>query len=183
MGAPKPKATKAPFEQRSDQTTTSNQIGTNESENRFAPVSIADTPEAQAYLNYDVGIDPGVGRRADLAEQELSNQYNSAFAQGIPEFIRMRQQDAGLRGIRSDAAAERQQAEFLKKQFELGRLERLLPQILQTGQTQRGQTTGGQTQTGTSSGFNTQVMPGQPGAFSQFLGGLGQGLGGALPFI
>jgi len=180
MGAPKPKATTAPFRSDSTQSTTSNQTGTNETENRYAPVSIADTPEAQAYLGLDVGIDPGVGRRADLAEQELGNRYNSAFAQGIPEFIRMRQQDAGLRGIRSDAAAERQQAEFLKKQFELGRLERLLPQILQTGQTQRGQTTAGQQQAGTSSGFNTQVLPGQPGPFSQFLGGLGQGIGGAL---
>lgn len=179
MGAPKPKATNAPFLNNTTQSTGSNQIGN--TENRFGAASIADTPEARAYLDVPIDIDPGVGRRADLAEQELQNRYNSAFAQGIPEFIRQRQLDAGTRGIRSDAAAERQQAEFQRKQLELGRRERLLPQIVQTGQT--GQTVAAQQGSGSSSGFNTTVLPGQPGPFSQFLGGLGQGIGGALPFL
>lgn len=152
MSKPKPQSVKAPFEQ-----TTTNTYGT---------MSIADTPEAKAFLDVPLDIDPGVGRRADLAEQEMSNRWNSAFAVGIPAHIRMQQQEAERRGIRSQSAAESQQAEYAKKLMELERRKTLLPQIVQTG--------------GQSSGYNTQVLPPRPGFWGQFAGGLA---GSAMKFI
>jgi hypothetical protein len=176
---PKPKAepVKAPFQQQQAQT------------NTYAPISVADTPEARAFLSQpldfgsEVSVDPGVGRRTDLAEQEAENRYNSAFSMGTPRIIRQAYQAKELRDIRGQGAAEAQQAEYANQiannqrrqalsLTELERKRQMVPQIFQTGGS------------GTSSGFNTQVMQPQGGGFlSSFAGGLGSGLGGALPFI
>jgi len=155
----KPKPVQTPFQQQ-QQTT-------------YAPFSVSQSPEAQSLLNtpLDFGsnfnVDPGVGRRTQLAEQEYENQANSVFNAGIPRFIREQQREAGLRRIRSQGAAEAQQAEFanqqlknqasgLRTQAELERRRLLLPQFLQTG--------------GMSSGYNTQIDQ-RPGLFGQILGG------------
>jgi hypothetical protein len=88
-----------------------------------------------------------------------------------------------MRDIRGQGAAEAQQAEYANQiannqrrqaltLTELERKRQVLPQIFQTGGS------------GTSSGYNTQVIQPQGGGFlSSFGGGLGAGLGGALPFI
>src|SRR5262245_17552809 len=156
MGSSKPKPVQAPFQQQ-QQTT-----------NTFAPHSIANTPEAQQYLNApldygsDTNVDPGVGRRTALAEQESSNRYNSAFNAGVPRFIREMNQAKEQRDIQGQGAYEAQQAEYLNQQgnnarramttnANLARYERLLPQILQTGGS------------GSASGYNTQIVQPQPG--------------------
>ena len=110
--------------------------------NTFAPQSIAQTPEAQAYLDVPIDVDPGAGRRTDLAEQEIENRYNSAFMSGVPSWIRERSRASEIRGNRSQGAAEAREAQVAKNRLELGRRERLLPQITQTG----------------SSGFGTQIV-------------------------
>jgi hypothetical protein len=145
MSKPKPQPVQAPFQQ--------NNVNT------YGTMSIADTPEAKAFLDVPLDIDPGVGRRGDLAEQEMSNRWNSAFAQGVPEHIRMQQQDAERRNIRSQSAAEAQQAEYAKNLMELERRKTLLPQIVQTG--------------GNSSGFNTQIVQPQPSPLWGMVGQLG----------
>jgi hypothetical protein len=172
MGSSKPKPVQAPFQQQQT--------------NTFAPVGISQTPEAQKFLSQpldfgsDISVDPGVGRRTDLAEQEAENRYGSAFSMGTPRIIREAAKAKELRDIRGQGAAEAAQAEYMnqiannqrKQALTLTNLERyrqVLPQIAQTG--------------GTSSGFNTQVMQPQGGFLSSFGQGLGAGLGGALPFI
>jgi hypothetical protein len=225
MGSSKPKPISAPFEQQQNQ------------QNTYGRFSIADSPEAQEFLGLPVNygttegygdaykdysgdaykdlrtkfdIDPGVGRRTDLAEQGAQNKWNSAFMGGIPQEYRQLQRDSELRNIRSQGAAERQQAEYgrqgleanaiaqqaqMRDASELNRaqlrdaselnkmnaanqiagqttnteLERrriLLPQILQTGGS------------GSSSGYNTQILPGQQGWFGNLLQGAGSAVGG-----
>lgn len=156
MGTGKTKVYQTPF--KNDQTQT----------NTFAPVSIADTSEAQAFQDVPldfgdpVSVDPGIARRTDLAEQAAENRYNSAFNFNVPRIFRERALASEQRGIREQGAAEMRQAEYLNQQAnnamrerktlaELGRKERLLPNIYQTGGT------------GTSSGFNSQVVQPQPG--------------------
>lgn len=131
MPAPKPKPFKTPFEQT----------------NTYGTQSIADTPEAQALLDVPIDVDPGVGRRTDLAEQEAENRWDSAFMSGVPSFIREANRAKELRGIRSQGAYEAQNAQAEKNRMELARRQLLLPQILQTG----------------SSGFGTQIVQPQPG--------------------
>lgn len=149
MGGSKPKPVQTPFAQTSM--------------NTFGTAGIANTPEAKAFLDVPIDIDPGVGRRGDLQEQEMQNRWNSGFAAGIPQVIRMQNQEAESRKIRAQQAADAQQAEYQKKLMELERRRQLLPQVVQTG--------------GSSSGFNTQLT--QPQG-SSFLAGLGQGIGGAI---
>lgn len=170
------KPVRTPFQQQQSQVNT---FG-------LAP-SVAETPEAQALLDVpldfgdDTGIDPGVGRRTDLAEQEATNRINSAFNGGTPRFIREASLAKDLREIRGRGADETQQAEYMRKQLDNQRrtqrtltdLERkrlLVPGVVQTGGS------------GTSSGFNTQVTQPQPGFLQSFAGGLGAGIGGALQF-
>lgn len=173
MGTTKPQPVKTPFQQT----------------NTYGSQSIAQTPEAQSFLStpLDFGdptnVDPGVGRRTDLAEQEATNRSESAFNAGVPRFLRERALASEQRGIRSQGAAEAQQAQFMNQQgnnarrgmvtqAELARRERVLPQFFQTG----------------SSGFGTQVVQPQPGfwqraglsliggardAASMFAGGMG----------
>lgn len=133
-------------------------------ENTYAPQSIANTPEAQAFLDVPIDVDPGVGRRTDLAEQEAENRANSVFGGGVPDFFRQQALAKEKRGIRSQGAYEAQQAQFGRNQLELGRRERLLPQILGVGQ----------------SGYNTQIVQPQPGFWHKAgltaIGGLSSGL-------
>lgn len=133
----------------------------------YAPQSIADTPEAKSFLDVPINPDPGVGRRTDLEEQEVENRWNSAFMAGVPEWIRERMRESEMRGVRSRGAAEATQAQDAKNRLELERRRILLPQTFQTG----------------SSGYGTQITAPQPGFAQSFAGGLGAGLGGALPFI
>jgi hypothetical protein len=98
-------------------------------------------PNVQRYLNREIQVDPGVGRRTDLAEQASENQWNSAFTSGIPQHVKMALQGAESRAIRGQGAAEQQQANYAKQGLELARDESMLPRLMQTG----------------SSGFNTQV--------------------------
>lgn len=156
MPTPKPKPMRAPFEQQQQQT------------NTFAPMSVADTPEARSFMETpldfgsELNVDPGVGRRTDLAEQEAGNRWDSAFMAGVPSFIREANRAKEMRGIRSQGAAEAQQAQFANQQAnnalrerrtmaELERRRILLPNIMQTGGS------------GTSSGFGTQIVQPQPG--------------------
>lgn len=156
MPTPKPKPMKTPFEQRETQT------------NTFAPFSIADTPEAQAFLDVPIDADPGVGRRTDLAEQEAENRANSVFGGGVPQFFRQQALASEKRGIRAQGAAEAREAEVARNRMELERRRVLLPQILQTGGS------------GFSSGFGTQIVQPQPGFLHKAglaaIGGLSSGI-------
>lgn len=206
MGGSKPKVVQLPEQKQQTQT------------NTFGQFSIADSPEAQSFLstplnfgggNYggdaykdiktDFDIDPGVGRRTDLAEQGAQNRWNSAFMGGIPQEYRQLQRDSEQRQIRGQGAAEAQQAQYGRQQLqnqasvtqaqmrdqgelaranmannvaaqqtaaELERRRLLLPQILQTGGT------------GSSSGYSSQVQPGQQGIFGSLLQGAGSAVGG-----
>lgn len=151
MSGRPPKPIKAPYEQT----------------NRFAPQSIAGTPEAQAFLDVPIDTDPGVGRRTDLEEQEVGQRWDSAFMAGVPAWIRERNRESEMRGVRSRGAAEAQQANYQKNLLELERRRSLLPQVAQTG----------------SSGFNTQIQPAQPGLGSSILGGAARIGAAAIPFI
>jgi len=135
MPTPKPKPMQTPFAQT----------------NTYAPQSIAQTPEAQAFLDVPIDVDPGVGRRTDLAEQEAENRANSVFSGGVPGFFRERALESEKRGIRAQGAYEAQSARAQKNALELGRRQSLLPQILQTG----------------SSGYGTQIIQPQPGFWQQ----------------
>lgn len=207
MGGSKPKPIQAPFQQQQANTFS-----------YYSPLN-AQSPGVSDYLNTqldfggigdytgeaykdiktDFNIDPGVGRRTDLAEQAAQNRWNSAFMSGIPQEYRQMLRDSETRQIRSQGAAERQQAEYARQQLqnqaslqraqmrdqselartglanqaatqrtlaELQRRRDLLPQLVQTG--------------GSSSGFNTQILPGQQGWFGSALQGAGSVLGGAL---
>ena len=173
MGSSKPKPVQAPFQQQQQQT------------NTFGAQSIADTPEAQAYLSEpldfgsDTNVDPGVARRTDLAEQRAGNQWDSSFNAGIPREYRQLLKDDELRQIRGQGAYEAQNAQYLNQQgnnarrermslANVARRERLLPQILQTGGS------------GNTSGFNTQFPQSQPGFLQRLaLGAIG-GVSGGL---
>lgn len=165
MGGSKPKAIKSPFEQMQT--------------NTYEYKSPSETPEAKAFLNEpldfgkEINVDPGVGRRTDLAVQGIRNRYASAFNMAIPAWIRQANEEKEVRDAEAEGAYERQAAEYANQMgnnqiaaqrtaANLDRRRLLLPQLTQTG--------------GSSSGFNTQVMPGSPGFFSS----LGQGLGGSL---
>jgi hypothetical protein len=164
-----------PFEQKQTQT------------NTYTPLSIAGTQEAKDFSSVpldfgsEVSVDPGVQRRTDLRRQQVGNRYDSAINFGVPAFIREMNKARELREIDTQGNAEMQQAEYANQQAnnerqraltiaELGRKERLLPQIGQASTS------------GTSSGFNTQLIQPTPGPFSGFFGGLGAGIGGALQF-
>lgn len=182
MGGSKPQPIKTPFQEAREQS------------NTYGTISIADSPEAQALLDVpldfggdgDFEVDPGVGRRTDLAEQETRNRWDSAFMGGVPREYRTMLRDAELRQVRGQGAAEAQQAEYTRKQAEnqaktqaatqktltdLERKRQLLPNVVQTG----GSSTG--------SGFGTQVSQPQPGFLSSFAQGLGGGIIGAIPKI
>jgi len=176
MGKGKPEPVKTPFQQQQQQT------------NTYAPMGIASTPEAQAFLGTpldfgdEVNIDPGVGRRTDLRRQEAENRYNSAFSMGVPRILRESAQAKELRDIDSQGAGEAANAEYIKQQTnnerrramtlaDLQRKQTVLPNIVQTGGS------------GTSSGFNTQVSQPQPSIWNSIIGGAAQVGSAAIPFI
>ncbi len=161
MGANQPRAVRTPYEGTQSQATT-NSYG-------FASQD-PNNPFVQAYLDAPIDTDPGVARRADVAEQAMQNRWNSAFASNIPQALRMQQMDTESRNLRAEAAAQQQQAEYLRNALNLSRAERLLPQLVSTG----GSTTGSQ------SGFGTQIGTPQGGFWNSFTGGLGGSLGGFL---
>lgn len=194
MGSSKPKPVAAPFEQKQQTTNTYGRFG------------LLDTQEAQDLQNVpldfgqggygglstDVSVDPGVGRRTDLAEQEVENRYGSALNFGVPSFIRDANRARELRDVRSRGAAERQQAEYAQQMgqrdlefkkaelmggaagqrtaAELARRERLLPQYFQTGGS------------GSTSGFNTVVTQPQPGFWQRLALTAAQGAASNLKF-
>lgn len=153
--------------------------------------------EAYKDIKTSFDIDPGVGRRTDLAEQSFLNQSNSAFNAGMPKEYRDLQRQSGLRAIRGQGAAERQQAEYGRQQLEnqasvtraqmrdagelaranlgsniatqgtLAELQRRRDLLPQLVQTG-----------GSNSGYGTQIMPGQQGWFGSLLQGAGSAIGG-----
>lgn len=152
MGDKKPQPIQTPYQQK----------------NTYGTQSIADTPEAKALLDVDLDFnpDPGVGRRTDLAEQEVGNRWDGAFMNDLPEEYRARLRDSEVRKVRSQGAAEAQEAEFTAKNAktmaDLERRRLLLPQIVQTG----------------GSGYNTQLYQPQPGFGQQLALGAVSGLSG-----
>src|SRR5262245_37074780 len=110
MGSSKPRPIQAPY------------AGQQQTTNTFAPYSIANTPEAQSYLSAPldfgspVSVDPGVGRRTDLAEQEAENRANSVFTGGAPAYFRRQALASELRGIRAQGNYEAQNANYLNQQ-------------------------------------------------------------------
>jgi len=146
MPTPKPKPMRTPFEQ---QTT-------------YAPQSIAGTPEAQAFLDVPIDVDPGVARRTDLAEQEAENRANSVFSGGVPQFFREWALAGEKRGIRAQGAYEEREAQAQKNRLNLERRRLLLPQIAPTGQ----------------SGYGTQIVQPQPGFLQNLAVGVASGLAG-----
>lgn len=162
MASRQPRAVRTPFEN----TTTSSGATTNtygyQSQDR-------NNPYVQDYLNTPIDVDPGVGRRGDLAEQQMEHGWDGGFASGIPQQVRMQNVDAGRRALRSETAAQAQQAEYARNALQLQRAASLLPQLVNTGGTQ----TGNQF----SSGFGSQVATPQPGLLSEFLGGARQAAG------
>ena len=104
-----------------------------------------DDPNVQRYMGRQIDIDPGVGRRTDLAEQAMENRWNSGFTDGIPQHVKMRMQDSERRAIQGQGAAEAQQARYAQQGMELARDESMLPKLMQTG----------------GSGFNSQAVQSQ----------------------
>jgi len=104
------------------------------------------------YMNAPIEIDPGAGRRTDLAEQGMQNRWNSAFSRGIPQLLRQQNMESERRQIEGQGAAEMQQAKYAQQMADLERKRSLLPQMVQTG----------------SSGYQSQQQQG-----SGFWGSLG----------
>jgi len=183
MGSSKPQPVKAPFEQQQQQQGSFSRS--------YTPYSIAETPLGQEFKNAkldygdETNVDPGVARRTALAEQEEENRSDSAFNFGVPRFIRDANRSKNLRDIRSEGAYQSQAAEYANQQgnnqrrgmatqANVARLERLLPQLLETSGTSTG--------TGASSGYNTQIVQPQPGFLQRLaVAGVG-GASSALRF-
>ena len=156
MGSSKPKPVQAPYQ---GQTQTTNTYGYMSPYGQQGVQEFLDVP-----LDFgdEYNVDPGVGRRAALAEQEVENRYGSALNAGVPGFIRQMNQAKELRDVQGQGAYEAQQANYLNQQgnnalrsqrtmAELQRRQTLLPNILQTGGS------------GSTSGYNTQIVQPQPG--------------------
>jgi hypothetical protein len=155
--------------------------------------------EAYKDIPTEFNIDPGVGRRTDLAEQEVGNRWNSAFMSGVPAYIREANRAKELRGVQAQGAGERQQAEYGRQQLQNQALT-TRAQMRDQGELARanignsiaGQTTAAElerrrqllpqlVQTGgnsSGSGYNTQIQPGQQGWFGSLLQGAGSAIGG-----
>ena len=85
------------------------------------------------YMSAPISVDPGAGRRTDLAEQGMQNRWNSAFTKGLPDLLRMQNMESEGRQIRGQGAAEMQQAQYAQQMADLERKRTLLPQMVQTG--------------------------------------------------
>lgn len=125
MGGSKPRPVQTPFQQ------------TQQQQNTYGTMSIADSPEAKSLLStpLDFGqgqytgkayediptqfnLDPGVGHRTGLAEQGVNNRYNSAFNAGVPAWIREMNRARDVRDVQGQGAAEAQQAEYGRQQLQ-----------------------------------------------------------------
>lgn len=148
MGSQKPQAVQTPH--KNDTTMT------------YSPISIAGTPEAKAYMDYDIGIDPGVGRRGALRSQETSQRWDSAFMSGVPPELRERLKASELRSDQAQMTAEEQQAEYVRKMTELEKKRTMLPAIMQTS--------------GSSQGFGTQVATPGPNPWVMGAASIGSAL-------
>lgn len=115
----------------------------------------ASNPYVQAFQATPTTVDPGAGRRTDLAEQASENRWNSDFTSGLPIHLKMQLQESERRNIAAQGAAEQQSAEYQKNQLELQKNAALMPQLVQTG----------------TSGYNSQ-LPGStgPGVASSAIG-------------
>lgn len=210
MGSSKPKPVQTPFKEERQQN------------NTFGTFSIADTDEAKDFyglpLDYGGGnyggeaykdiptefdIDPGVGRRGDLEEQEIGNQYNSAFSAGVPSWIRNMNRARDLSESRGRTAAARQQAEYGAQQLRSNALterarmrdasELARANMLDTAATRRTEAelarrerllphilqTGGSSN---ASGFGTTVVQPQPGFWQRLALTAASGASSALKF-
>lgn len=123
------------------------------------------------YLDTPTAIDPGARQRTDLAEQESQNRWNSAFMGGVPEQVRMMNMERSGRDIRRQGADEQQAAKYRQGMLELQKNERMLPQLVQTGGTT----------TGKSTGFNSVFS--QPGFFGRLGNSFADSLGNTLGSI
>lgn len=176
MPSKPPKPQQAPFQQQQQQQ--------QQQTNTYGGFSVADSPEAQEFKNTpldfgdDTNVDPGVGRRTAGREQDVENRYGSALNFGVPSYVRQANKARELRDVQGQGAYEAQNAQYLNQQgnnqrrgmvtaANLARLERLLPQILQTG----GMSSG----TGSTSGFNTQFPQSQPGFWQKLALGVAHG--------
>jgi predicted aminopeptidase len=142
----------------------------------------------------DFNVDPGVARRHDLAEQAVTDRYNSAFSSGVPTFIRQANMEKELRAERSNAATEDQQAQYQNQQLKNQALTTRAQMADQSELNKANmanniasQTTAADlerrrlllpqlVQTGgnsSGSGYGTQVVQ-QPGFLNSFLGAAGQ---------
>lgn len=65
--------------------------------------------------DFKFNIDPGVGRRTDLGEQEVGLRYDSAFMSGVPAWIRNMNRAREVRDVQGQGAAEAQQAEYMRQ--------------------------------------------------------------------
>jgi hypothetical protein len=106
------------------------------------------------YMAAPIEVDPGAGRRTDLAEQGMQNRWNSAFTGDIPQLLKMRNQESERRQIQGQGAAEMQQATYAQQMADLERKRSLLPQMVQTG------SSGYQSQLPQSSGFWNSLISG-----------------------
>ena len=161
MGSSSPKAMQTPYSGNSTSTQT----------NTYGYSSQDPTnPYVRAYQDTPVDVDPGVQRRADLAEQQMENEWNSAFNSAIPQTVRQQNIDAGRRSLRAEAADQAQAAEYQKNSLQMQKNALLLPTLTNTGGTS----------VGSQSGFNTQLA--QPGQ-SPWAGILSGAASAAIPFI
>lgn len=216
MGSTKPKAMQTPFKQEQNE----QQSFTN----TFDRFSIADSDEAKNFLglpldfgggNYageaykdiptDFNIDPGVGHRTGLAEQEVGNRYDSAFNAGVPAWIRNMNRQKEVRDVQAQGAFERQNAEYGAQQLRNNALterarmrdaaELARANMADTAAGRRTeadlarrerllpqilQTGGRSSGSGASSGFGTQIVQPQPGFWQRLALGAAQGAGSTL---
>ena len=115
----------------------------------------ASNPFVKSYMDAPIEVDPGAGRRTDLAEQGMQNRWNSAFSRGIPQLLRQQNVESERRQIQGQGAAEMQQAQYAQQMADLERKRTLLPQMVQTG----------------SSGFQSQMPQGSGVMGSLITGG------------
>lgn len=151
----KPKPTKLPYENETEQT------------DSYDLFSIANTPEAQAYLNTPVEVDQGAAQGGDLRKQSIDNQYNNAFTANIPTLFRNMAQNADTRAVDQDVAYRQQAARRSANEQMAARRERLLPQYMRTKTK------------GYSKGFTTQLpQKSGGGLLGSIIGAAGNVAGG-----
>lgn len=160
------------------QTDNSSESAETSFENVMDSFSIADTPEAQAYLNSPIDVGRGIDEAADLNQQRIENEYNNAFMQGVPTIFRNTARNADINAANRNYGYQKQAAERARNEQMAARRERLLPQIFQkSGKTK---SSGSRTGTSASSGYGTQIVQPQSGGLLNTL--LGGGLSTAAAF-